>query len=359
MKKELSIYLDLVRFSAAMVVFLGHAAGNLTGGFLWQIADYLSAAVMVFFVLSGFVIAFVYDTKEKTLMDYSIARVSRLSSVIYPALILTFVCDQLGIYVNYELYFGGPWPEPDSSLLNYVLSGFLIQNLWGLNLNPGMNVPFWSLSYEMMFYIIFAIAVYLKGNQRIIALLLISAISGPDILIYFPIWLLGAAIYFAFKQYSTSLNNTPKLSILLSLSFLLLFLILVPSIKDSVKYTPSIFIGERNVGADYLVAFLFSAHLLFVIPLLNLISKFLFKLAKPIAYLASLTFSLYLFHRPLLQVFASFMEDLSTWQSRTIVIGGTFLITLAIGRWCENSKYPIKKYLACKFKKGGNINSRV
>jgi peptidoglycan/LPS O-acetylase OafA/YrhL len=351
MKKELSVYLDLVRFSAAMIVFLGHAAGNLTGGFLWQLSSYLSAAVMVFFVLSGFVIAFVYDTKEKTLTDYSIARVARLSSVIYPALILTFLCDKLGIFINYELYFGGPWPQPDSSLINYVLSGLLLQNIWGLELNPGINVPFWSLSFELMFYALFAAFVYLKCFIRIVFLILICLLSGPDILIYFPIWLLGVGIYYLFKYYSHMIYQLGIYSIIISVGFLVCFIIFVPIIKQSIEYTPSILLSKRNVGADYLVAFLFTGHLMFVLPILSLVKDTLTKASKVITYFASLTFSLYLFHRPLLQLFASFFEDLSSWESRIVVIGGTFLVTLVIGRWCENQKYPIKQLLVSKFKK--------
>ena len=51
---------------------------------------------MVFFVLSGFVIAYVSEQKEHTLREYSISRLARLWSVAVPALILTIALDQLG-----------------------------------------------------------------------------------------------------------------------------------------------------------------------------------------------------------------------------------------------------------------------
>ena len=68
----MSIYLDVVRLSAAMVVFLGHVSGGrMTGGFLWQLNPYMSQAVTVFFVLSGFVIAFVAEEREHTAQAYA------------------------------------------------------------------------------------------------------------------------------------------------------------------------------------------------------------------------------------------------------------------------------------------------
>ena len=60
----LSLYLDLTRFAVALVVVLGH---------LWPVRFQPiplhwsgPAAVIVFFVLSGFVIAYVTDGRDRT-----------------------------------------------------------------------------------------------------------------------------------------------------------------------------------------------------------------------------------------------------------------------------------------------------
>lgn len=94
MNKPTSIYLDLVRFTAAVTVFFGHVSGSrLTGGLFWQMGPYGPEAVDVFFVLSGFVIAYVYDTREHSLTDYAVSRFARIYSVAIPALIVTFILD--------------------------------------------------------------------------------------------------------------------------------------------------------------------------------------------------------------------------------------------------------------------------
>jgi peptidoglycan/LPS O-acetylase OafA/YrhL len=55
---HLSFYLDTLRILAAMVVFLGHfSQGWLGGGWFWQTQAHGHTAVIVFFVLSGYVIA--------------------------------------------------------------------------------------------------------------------------------------------------------------------------------------------------------------------------------------------------------------------------------------------------------------
>jgi peptidoglycan/LPS O-acetylase OafA/YrhL len=71
MQPVFSVYLDLLRFGAAGVVFLGHAsADRLTGGLVWPLMAYGHVAVMVFFVRTGLVIAWSAETKEHRAADY-------------------------------------------------------------------------------------------------------------------------------------------------------------------------------------------------------------------------------------------------------------------------------------------------
>src|SRR6266436_5909521 len=83
MTRTLSLYLDGLRFAAAFTVFLSHyAVGRISGGVFWPVADYGRTSVLVFFVLSGFVIAWVTETRERSLDDYCLARVARQYSTI-------------------------------------------------------------------------------------------------------------------------------------------------------------------------------------------------------------------------------------------------------------------------------------
>ena len=154
------------------------ASQDLTDGFLWQFKAYSQTAVMIFFVMSGYVIGFVTHEKEKRISDYAIARVSILWSIIIPALFLTAICDYVGLQFNSDLYNNSAWPYPEGSqIVHYLLSSFLIQNLWDMNLNPGINGPFWSLTYEWMYYILFGLFYFFKSKIKWLLILLIILIS--------------------------------------------------------------------------------------------------------------------------------------------------------------------------------------
>jgi len=103
MTNGLSLYLDVLRFGAAFAVFTSHF-GRFSGGMLWQMEPYGRTGVMVFFVLSGFVIAWVTETRERSIDEYALSRVARLYSVIVPAFILTAVVDHVGMAINPALY---------------------------------------------------------------------------------------------------------------------------------------------------------------------------------------------------------------------------------------------------------------
>jgi peptidoglycan/LPS O-acetylase OafA/YrhL len=146
MNKGLSTYLDALRFSAALAVFFRHLSfSNVSGGFLWQLYPFGHDAVVIFFVLSGFVIAYVTDTKEATIGEYMSARLARLYSVVLPALAVTFICDFVGIRHHPQVYDLARETEPTLRLL---ASGLFISQSWGWQLDTLSNDAYWSLPYE-------------------------------------------------------------------------------------------------------------------------------------------------------------------------------------------------------------------
>ena len=104
-----SLYLDLIRFFAAAMVFVTHASyERFTGGWMREIGlgSFGNDAVVVFFVLSGLVIAYVCHAREKTLRDYALSRAARIYSVVIPCLLLTVILDFAGSRINYAPYAG-------------------------------------------------------------------------------------------------------------------------------------------------------------------------------------------------------------------------------------------------------------
>ncbi|MBD0917172.1 acyltransferase family protein [Klebsiella michiganensis] len=107
MNKLTSIYLDLIRFTAALVVVLSHAAG-FTSLKIPIISGLGTEAVVVFFVLSGYVIAYVSNNKENNYAAFFKARAIRIYSVLVPAILITFFLDHIGLKYNPSYYFSHP-----------------------------------------------------------------------------------------------------------------------------------------------------------------------------------------------------------------------------------------------------------
>jgi peptidoglycan/LPS O-acetylase OafA/YrhL len=210
MNRGVSLYLDLVRFSAAVVVCLGHAGGQqFTGGLFWFIGLFAPAAVMIFFVLSGYVIAHVLTGRENSASEYAAARIARLYSVVIPAIVLTFFCEQIILANDPTFYFSRPRSVPLDDLPLHYLASVTFTNrfwTWSSSMEPTLNNPFWSLSYEGAYYVAAGLMVFTKGWLRIGTLGLLCALAGPAIVAFAPLWFAGFGIYltsqtgFAFRQ---------------------------------------------------------------------------------------------------------------------------------------------------------------
>ena len=165
MKKELSVYLDLLRLGAALLVFASHMTfAQFTGGIVPYQGDWAAAGVAAFFVLSGYVISYVADRKERALGTYAVSRMARIYSVALPALALTIGVDLLSLHLG--------WPRPVPvyqyrSFAKYLIAALTFCDQAGPLHEPTFgNGVFWSLDYEVWYYLIFAAANYYTGIRR-------------------------------------------------------------------------------------------------------------------------------------------------------------------------------------------------
>jgi peptidoglycan/LPS O-acetylase OafA/YrhL len=189
--RPLSVWLDLVRALAALAVVIGHAKqiNVYTGVFPFSMF-FQKNAVVVFFVLSGMVIAASVDRDRKTLSHFAIARASRILPVAYAAIAVSLVVALLDVALRGDPIFIEDlrWADP-CELLRALL--FLSES-YTTGFPP--NAPYWSLSYEVWFYALFAAATYLSGLTRAVWLAILAVIAGPNILLLLPVWLVGVAL---------------------------------------------------------------------------------------------------------------------------------------------------------------------
>lgn len=189
----LSILLDAVRAIAALLVLGGHAVQMeiYTGPYPFgpTVQHY---AVIVFFVLSGLVIAHSVNAGNYTLRDYAIARAARIVPVSLFAVVFS-----TAIYLALSSRGLTPLVAPDlynQLSLEAVLLPVLFLSESGDGVGPLWNPPYWSLTYEVWFYALFAAGLFLNGTRRIVVLALLCWLAGWRILVMMPIWLIGAAL---------------------------------------------------------------------------------------------------------------------------------------------------------------------
>lgn len=260
--------------------------------------------VIVFFVLSGFVIKYVSATKEKTLSEYLLSRLARLYSVILPilgvmtAIYVYFLIENDVILDQHKIY-------TFDILKSYISTLFFFNEIWFISWSPPLNGPLWSLSYEFWFYALFAALVYLDGRARAVAAIVIVLISGPKILLLIIPWFMGTYGYMLIS--ARSIN--PVIGLLIwVLSFFVIILAYAVGIEASLDEITRNMIPEgiywRLGNSQNFLNYLFFGFLW----IMNLIGFASISynitinpnIEKIITELSNCTFSLYLLHLPLL-----------------------------------------------------------
>lgn len=155
-----------LRGLAAISVFLAHAEigkyfsalGNYSAFFKWH-----NGAVDLFFVLSGFTLAYVYvqdGSRKVNYRDYALARFAR----IFPLYFVAFAAATLLVIPTLSIKYRFSAFAPD-----FILQ-LLMVNAWPLVGNSTFfNVPSWSISIEIFCYIIvfpLMVAIYRKETHN-------------------------------------------------------------------------------------------------------------------------------------------------------------------------------------------------
>jgi peptidoglycan/LPS O-acetylase OafA/YrhL len=229
--------LDVLRGVLATYVVCGHARWLLWCGYgtwvstgphpFWQnvIASASAAvrygheAVIVFFVLSGF---FIHLTASKRLAGSAIEtfdlrgffrrRARRLLPGYVVALVVTVTFDYAGRHLYPSLYLGqtgDPLLDIDFSRKAYDLRSVVPALLvfpGVLGHDFGSNGPLWSLAFEVVYYLLYPVWLYLRSmgawlaygvglSFLTLAMLPESLTSVPvRIFTYYPLWIAGAGI---------------------------------------------------------------------------------------------------------------------------------------------------------------------
>jgi peptidoglycan/LPS O-acetylase OafA/YrhL len=327
-----SVFLDLLRILAALVVFGFHCE------YFWYGPDVPMAklahrAVIVFFVLSGYVIAYSTLRKKRGLRKYVVARLSRLYSVVLPALLLTLALDLLGRRLNpgfYQNLTHGHEP------IRYLCTAAFLQAVWNSNLVPSTNNPFWSLGYEFWYYVLFGLVVLVDSVKwRVWLVLMLGLLIGPGILLLMPCWLMGVALYLCGRKWAIPFSGALIGFALFAFAFVTA-LDHLPDFPMKPGLIPLLY--SNGFASDALLAVVLAGTIwffdqaFFAAPLPSW-------LVGTIRFFADHTFSLYLYHVPLIifvQAAIPFHRH-EPWEVIALV-GGLLAIILLLSLYTESKR---------------------
>jgi len=301
-------WLDLLRFFAALTVVIAHTRGSVFveyGKLLshdktffitiaYAITRIANEAVIVFFVLSGFLVGgrALYRLSENKFdpAGYAVDRITRILLPLIPALFFTaFV--RLTIDGNFDL-------------VVMVANIFSLQGI--LTPTFGGNGPLWSLSYEVWFYFLtYSVGVTVLNKKLHIhsALIIILVLCIFTILdsVYLFCWLIGVMAYMRMPtrfSYQVLICS---------------FLLLVYSVISIQIGTESISVGVKNIffrlPSLNVSKILLSVAIALIIQQLIFIKpqKIITKVINDIGVaLAAFSYTLYLTHYPTIQLLMHF-----------------------------------------------------
>lgn len=330
-----SLYLDVTRVVACFFVVCTH---------VHQLTDYAPLeipskfgriGVMVFFVISGAVIANSTIMGRKRWREYAAARAARIYAVSAPAIWLSFAI---------SLAFPGIHPsQAYTTVQTYLLAHVFYTQSWSFFLPVPLNAPFWSLCYEVWYYVAFGLFLFAPRGLRWTSATAAMVIAGPAIILLLPVWLLGVLIALVpLRIPSATIAFWVSGAVIVALGVVDMRPWVVEVLKAAF---PQIwFVGfAQSFPFDYLVGAATAVHFVaFAQARPAHLVALLDRCRGAIAASAQRTYSVYLFHMPLLIL----MRHLGPGAHPLLLLAGTIAASAALAEITEAQAPRLRAALA-------------
>ena len=345
MNPSFSLYLDIVRFGAACLVYLYHSNMRFLVTDVLPASHYGHSAVIVFFVLSGYVIAYVTDTKERTWTVYAASRISRVYSVVMPTLVLTLLLDAGGRVLYPEVY---TYPF-DRFGLRIAGSALMLNETWFVSITYLSNVPYWSIAFEFWYYVLFAVMTFLRAGTRLWVGSCLILLLGPKILLLLPVWASGVALY---RWRWLNGRSQPFSWCLVVLSAIGIVLSHRYGVYEQWNEWVEAMLGPKLFTELTFARFFLGDYLLCALVFMNFAGvrnvadsfwPVLKLVERPIRTVAAYTFTLYLLHQPLFLFWAAVLrgnpDATAYWWAVTLLTAASVGI---VGYFTENQRHRLR-----------------
>jgi peptidoglycan/LPS O-acetylase OafA/YrhL len=305
-----SVLLDVLRLASAIVIAVVHLTQPYFSVGWPNLTEDGRPALVMLFLLSGLVIRYVTVIRRGKMTDFWVDRISRVYSVVAPALVFTIIASYLAMRINPAYYMPNWGVSSDQPLLRIGLNLVFMAQSWNLKFDPFSNWPFWTLSYEVFYYVFYAVAFYLGGIRRGFWLVIAAVLAGQHILLLLPLWLVGCLAHDIYQRVRDPRISFRKLN-LIFLSVGVGGAFLVPAIFRLLVYLKGFvtrfFWAHHHAPVNLHWAYVYYAEgvptvfgllwLMLVVERLKIAEKAAW--VKWVRLLAEATFPLYLLHFPL------------------------------------------------------------
>ena len=290
------VEIDLLRIIAALIVFVYHYTdsfnffSNIVPGnlFIGQYLRYGYMGVMLFFVISGYVVTM--STMKKNISEFITSRIVRLYPVFWLSCIIAALLPRVFPHVHPYL----PYPSIKAFLLNLTMVPTAFRTVM-------INPVFWSLLEEVHFYLIISLIITFKLWPKVLSvisiwigiyafqLLLGWGRSDEQIGILVPkhsLYFIAGILFYLLqcKQFTQW-----KVTVLLIVTFLLT----IPVARNLADFTNRFYTGPHMVS---FFGYIIINSTIFAIFWLIAEKRFSIKSNKIIMKLGDLTYPFYLIH---------------------------------------------------------------
>jgi peptidoglycan/LPS O-acetylase OafA/YrhL len=338
-----SITLDLIRGISSQIVVIGHGIsffGIFTflhePNFPWM----QNIAVLIFFLLSGFLIT--YSTVRRKLTDnsygfihYFADRFSRIYTSFIPSIIFVLIIDLISKSLNPALYsFSSAF-----NMTTFIGNILMFQDYSIFSLLPYKSVtsfgsarPFWTLAIEWWIYLSFGyllLVIFKKKRVNTLNIIILTFLSIVPVINLImgrgngltTFWLFGSIVYvISTLDILKGINKKIKLLLILIISGLALF----RAYQEMEAYDP-------------IFAFLLAMTLWLIIDFFK-DKNYSHNAEQIIKYNASYSYTLYLVHYSILDFIKNnFDETINPYLLFTIGFISANIISIFIGRYTELS----------------------
>lgn len=333
-----SVTLDLIRVLASQAVLFGHAISFLAiyNNLQPPNLPYMqSVAVVVFFVLSGFLISYSVFSKigksGYSFLEYFIERFSRIYSGVLPALLFVWLVDQIHIAIapGHYVYFNA------FNIRTFTANLFMLQDLGILHAITGYKIeafgsarPFWTVAIEWWIYMCFGwMMLVIYGNEMTTLMRRARDIIVLSILLPVPIyyliggnggglvavWLMGFMVFIGLKFQKTAQNKVKT-------NLLFFILTFMSAVVRTIKI---------NANYDMVSACAFALSLFFLLCAMQGSKKSYngYK-KKVIRFMADYSFSLYLIHYTILEFLLIWKDDCNPYALLCVMLLFSNLIAI-------------------------------